>query len=164
MLQAARGDAREPRVRVLLAGLAAGRVRSRCDVAAVASDVGLSVRRLSRLVYRETGASVQRHIQCRRLLHAAHLLSKTFLSVERIAALAGYRDESRLDCCFRSVLGVLPLDLRSYRLREACRRYLRRHDDALFATWVTNRLPALVARGSSGAIAGSDLRPDARFP
>jgi AraC-like DNA-binding protein len=147
MLRAARAGGHDPRVRLCLARLESGPVRSRRDVEAVARQAGVSARCLSRLVHLETRVPIQRHIQCRRLMNAAHLLGKTFLSAGEIAVLAGYKDESCLDRCFRVLLGVRPIELRSYGLRETCRAYMRGRDDALFARWVGYRLPMLVATG-----------------
>ena len=149
LLMASAGTSREPRVHVLLARVASGAVRSHTDVAAIAYEIGISVPCLSRLVYAETGASIQRHVDARRLLHAAHLLSKTFLRVNEIAAKAGYKHARHLDRCFSRGLGIRPVELRSYRLREACRAYMRGRHEALFASWVRHRLPALVENGNA---------------
>ena len=55
-LMASVGKSREPRVRVLLARVASGAVRSHADVRAIAYEMGISVPYLSRLAYAETGA------------------------------------------------------------------------------------------------------------
>ena len=77
-------------------------------MAAIAQEMRLSVPYLSRLVFRETRVSVQRHVDVRRLLDAAHLLSKTFLTVDDIAAKLGYHHRGHLERCFGRSLGVGP--------------------------------------------------------
>ena len=155
LLMASVGKSREPRVRVLLARVASGTVRSHADVTAIACEMGISVPYLSRLVYAETGVSIQRHVDARRFLHAAHLLSKTFLRVNEIAAKVGYKHTQHLDRCFFRGLGIRPIELRSYSLREACRAYMRGRHDALFTSWVRHRLPALVENGNAGVTAAT---------
>jgi two-component system response regulator YesN len=149
LLMASIGKSSEPRVRVLLARVASGAVRSHTGVTAIAHEVGISVPCLSRLVYAETGASIQRHVDTRRFLHAADLLSKTFLRLNEIAARVGYRHAQHLDRCFLRGLGIRPIELRSYSLREACRAYMGGRHDALFTSWVRRRLPALVENGNA---------------
>ena len=82
-----------------------------------------------------------------RFLGAAHLVSKTFVRLDEIAATVGYEHPRHLERCFLAVLGVRPTELRGYYLREACRAHLRGRNDALFAVWVSNRLPLLIAQG-----------------
>jgi len=149
LLLASIGKSGEPRVRVLLDRVASGAVRSHIGVAAIAYEMQVSVPYLSRLVYAETGASISRHVNARRLLHAADLLSKTFLRVNEIATKVGYEHTQHLDRCFSKGLGIQPIELRSYRLREACRAYMGRRHGALFTSWVRHRLPALMENGSS---------------
>jgi transcriptional regulator GlxA family with amidase domain len=151
LLMASLGKSAEPRVRVLLARIAAGAVRSPSGVTAIACEMGISVPCLSRLVYAETGVSIQRHVEARRLLHAADLLSKTFLRSNEIAARVGYKHAQHLDRCFSRALGIRPIELRSYSMREACRAYLGGRHDALFASWVRYRLPALVDDGTAAS-------------
>jgi AraC-like DNA-binding protein len=148
LLMASIGKSGEPRVRVLLSRVASGSVRSRTGVAAIAYEMGVSVPYLSRLVHDETGASIHRHINARRLLHAADLLSKTFLRLNEIAAKVGYKHTQHLDRSFSRGLGIRPIELRSYGLREACRAYMGGRHDALFTSWVRHRLPALIENGS----------------
>ncbi len=119
MLEAACADSNDPRVRVFLDGLASGRVRSRSDVTGVAEEVGMSAPYFHRLVNSQTHVLVQQHIDVWRLLAAARLLSRTFLSVKEIAALVGYEHTPSLDRRFRSVLGVRPTEFRDYGSRAA---------------------------------------------
>jgi len=147
MLLASSAASDEPRVRMFLSRVGSGAVRSCADVKGIAQQMRISVRYLSRLVYRETRVPVQRHVDVRRLMDAAHLLSKTFLTADEIAAKVGYEDRRHLDRCFRRDLGVRPSELRIYSLREACRAYMRGRHDALFDRWVSQRLPTLVALG-----------------
>jgi transcriptional regulator GlxA family with amidase domain len=147
MLLAASAASDEPRVCVFLSRVASGAVRSCSDVQRIAQEMRISVPYLSRLVYRETRVSVQRHVDVRRLLDAAHLLSKTFLPIDEIAARVGYEHRQHLDRCFDRDLCARPIELRIHSLRETCRVYMRGRHDALFARWVSQRLPTLAALG-----------------
>lgn len=81
-------------------------------VAALAQQLALSEKSLSRRVQAATGLSPIRLIQRRRLLMATHLIETTRLPIEEVAARVGYRDSTTLRRLMRRELETNPSALR----------------------------------------------------
>jgi transcriptional regulator GlxA family with amidase domain len=80
---------------------------------AIARAVRVSPGHLSKTFRRETGRSVIAFIHEQRVMHAAHLLRTTPLSVKAIAEECGYHGSSELHRHFCRVNGASPLGFRS---------------------------------------------------
>lgn len=78
------------------------------SLATIAAEVGLTPGHLTTVVRRKTGRSVQRWITERRMAEARRLLRETDLTVETIAARAGYRQASFFIKQFRRDHTVTP--------------------------------------------------------
>ncbi len=83
------------------------------SLARIAAEVGLTPGHLTTVVRRKTGRSVQRWITERRMAEARRLLRETDLTVETIAARAGYRQASFFIKQFRRDHTVTPAAWRS---------------------------------------------------
>jgi transcriptional regulator GlxA family with amidase domain len=79
----------------------------------LASLVGLTVSRLSRLFRKETGHALAAHLRSARLDRAAQLLLLSTLSIKEIAYAAGFRSQSHFVQAFKRAFGTTP---RQYRL------------------------------------------------
>lgn len=82
------------------------------SVEGVADRVGLSRRTLDRRFEQALGQSPARVILRVRLEEARRLLRDGAITVARVALLAGFRDQRRLDECFRREFGTTPIAYR----------------------------------------------------
>jgi len=86
------------------------------SVVALAKQVGLSPNYLSNLFHRETGMTIRRFVETRRIEFARKLLLDPKLSVKQIAYASGFADPYHFSHAFRRVQGVSPT---LYRRRAA---------------------------------------------
>ncbi|HYD96845.1 MAG TPA: helix-turn-helix domain-containing protein [Noviherbaspirillum sp.] len=82
------------------------------SITALAAALAVSPKTLARRVGAATGISPVKLIQRRRLLHAAHLIESTSLSIEAVAARVGYQDGTALRKLVRREFGTTPAALR----------------------------------------------------
>lgn len=82
------------------------------DLAALASHAGMSVRTFTRRFRQETGSSLGPWLATQRVDRARHLLEETDLSVDRIAARAGFGTTASLRQHFAAALGTAPATYR----------------------------------------------------
>lgn len=78
----------------------------------LASEIGLSTSYLREIFKRETGRSLSRLIQDRRIEECRRLLAETDLSVKEISLRSGYRNYNSFFSTFRRVVGLTPLEYR----------------------------------------------------
>lgn len=78
------------------------------SVVAMAKQVGLSPNYLSNLFHRETGATIRRFVERRRITFAQELLLDPKLSIKQIAYTSGFADPCHFSHAFRRVKGVSP--------------------------------------------------------
>ena len=78
----------------------------------LATQVGVSVRHLSRVVRQAKGMSVHRWIADRRLTETRRLLSETDLPIQEIAQRAAFRSASAFTAAFRAASGYAPGEFR----------------------------------------------------
>jgi AraC-like DNA-binding protein len=81
--------------------------------ATLAARVALTPERFRRLFAAQTGLAPAVYLQLLRLRRARVLIERTFLPVEQVAALVGYRDARRFRRDFRRLHGVAPKALRT---------------------------------------------------
>jgi len=79
----------------------------------LAEEVGLSPARLSTLFKQQTGTSVLRWRDERRMARASQLLVQTQQAINKVAELVGYTDPLYFTRCFRQHLGCSPRDFRA---------------------------------------------------
>lgn len=89
-----------------------GRLTEKLLVDDVAAAVGLSPSRLAHVFRRETGDTVQGHIEARRMQLAADLLRRTSFPIKQVAASAGFESQFYFSQRFRRWMGVSPLQFR----------------------------------------------------
>lgn len=82
------------------------------DLAALAGSASMSVRTFTRRFREETGVSPNRWLTQQRVERARHLLESTDLTVDRIAAEAGFTTPASLRQQLHATLGVPPLAYR----------------------------------------------------
>ena len=82
----------------------------------LASEIGLSVSYLSRLIRRATGYGFEWHLRRLRIHHAEQLLATTDLSVKEVAAASGFSSASSFDRQFKAVMGLQPTLYRARRV------------------------------------------------
>jgi transcriptional regulator GlxA family with amidase domain len=82
------------------------------SIAALAAAVAVSPKTLGRRVEAALGISTIKFIQRRRVLHAAHLIGSTPMSIESIAAKVGYQDATALGKLVKREFGMTPAALR----------------------------------------------------
>ncbi|MFY7867089.1 GlxA family transcriptional regulator [Roseateles sp.] len=82
------------------------------SVAALAQQLGLSTRTLSRRVHQATGKSTLALIHSVRLQRARLLIESSTLSIEEVAAQVGYEDATALRRLMRKLQGQAPSQLR----------------------------------------------------
>jgi AraC family transcriptional regulator len=80
---------------------------------AIAGEVGVSARSLSRACLRQWGTTVHQYVLSRRVERARNLLLSTDLTVTSIALDTGFSSQSHLATAFRRVTGLTP---KSYRV------------------------------------------------
>jgi transcriptional regulator GlxA family with amidase domain len=82
------------------------------SITALAAALAVSPKTLARRIDAATGVSPVKFIQRRRLVHVAHLIASTSLSIEAIAAKVGYQDGTALRKLVRREFGTTPAALR----------------------------------------------------
>ena len=78
----------------------------------VADAVGLSPSRLAHLFRAETGQTVQRYLEDRRMQVAADLLRRTSFPIKQVAAAAGFESQFYFSQRFRRWTGLSPVQFR----------------------------------------------------
>jgi transcriptional regulator GlxA family with amidase domain len=81
-------------------------------VTEVAEALAISPKTLSRRISAATGVSPVRYLQRRRVLHAAHLIETTSMTIDAVAANVGYQDGTALRKLIKRELGTTPGALR----------------------------------------------------
>jgi transcriptional regulator GlxA family with amidase domain len=81
---------------------------ARHDLEGLAERAALSARSLTRLFRRETGATPARFVEEARLRLARHLIDRSGLGLESVAARSGFRNAERMRRAFHRALGVSP--------------------------------------------------------
>jgi transcriptional regulator GlxA family with amidase domain len=82
------------------------------SVSALAAALAVSPRTLARRIDAAASVSPLKFIQRRRLLHAAHLIETTSMSIESVASRVGYQEGTALRKLFRREFGATPASLR----------------------------------------------------
>jgi len=121
---AASGNPRGPRdIRVIAAcRLIADTLARDVGLADIARYVELSTSRLIHLFRDETGVSILRWREDKRIVVARHLLHSTTLPVSAVAAHVGYEDRLYFSRVFRKRVGMSPTEFRDARGRGESRR------------------------------------------
>jgi len=101
-----------PRVAAVLEYVEDNHNRSLCRLETVAQTLRVSRSYLSRLVLRETGRTINRHLQLARMNTAARLLQTSSLSVKEISAATGYEHVPSFDRQFRKHFRMTPGEFR----------------------------------------------------
>jgi AraC family transcriptional regulator of arabinose operon len=83
------------------------------SVNSLASEVGLSVARLSSLFKKHTGTTIVRWRDEHRMTRASQLLTQTDQPVSRIADMVGYNDALYFSRCFNQHTGCSPMEYRN---------------------------------------------------
>lgn len=95
-------------------------LRQKLDVSCLADMASMSVRHFSRKFSSETGLSPARYLALARLNNARVLLEESHHSVNRVAALCGYRDAELMRRLFLKELNVTPSQYRKrFSIRHA---------------------------------------------
>jgi AraC-like DNA-binding protein len=102
----------DPRVRTVLQYVESRHVNSACRLDDVARNLRVSRSYLSRLVFKETGVTFNRHLQLARMNTAARLLQESELSIKEISSGTGYEHVPSFDRQFRSHFNLTPGDFR----------------------------------------------------
>jgi len=102
----------DPRVRTVLHYVESRHVNSACRLDDVAKNLRVSRSYLSRLVFKETGVTFNRHLQLARMNTAARLLQESELSIKEISSGTGYEHVPSFDRQFRSHFKLTPGDFR----------------------------------------------------
>ncbi|MET0741764.1 MAG: AraC family transcriptional regulator [Microvirga sp.] len=89
------------------------RLADNLSLEAIAGEVGVSSRSLSRACLRQWGTTVHQYVLSRRVERARNLLLSTDLTVTSIALDTGFSSQSHLATAFRRVTGLTP---KSYRV------------------------------------------------
>jgi len=89
------------------------RLADNLSLEAIAGEVGVSSRSLSRACLRQWGTTVHQYVLSRRVERAKNLLLSTDLTVTSIALDTGFSSQSHLATAFRRVTGLTP---KSYRV------------------------------------------------
>lgn len=82
------------------------------NITELAAALAVSPKTLARRIDAATGVSPVKFVQRRRLLHAAHLIESTAMSIEAIAAEVGYQDGTALRKLVKREFGTTPAALR----------------------------------------------------
>lgn len=102
----------DARVKTVLQYVESRHVHSACRLDEVAKSLRVSRSYLSRLVFRETGVTFNRHLQLARMSTAARLLQESDLSIKEISSGTGYEHVPSFDRQFRSHFKLTPGDFR----------------------------------------------------
>jgi AraC-like DNA-binding protein len=102
----------DSRVRSVLQYVESRHVQSACRLDDVARNLRVSRSYLSRLVFKETGVTFNRHLQLARMNTAARLLQESELSIKEISSGTGYEHVPSFDRQFRSHFNLTPGDFR----------------------------------------------------
>jgi AraC-like DNA-binding protein len=102
----------DSRVRTVLQYVESRHVNSACRLDDVARNLRVSRSYLSRLVFKETGVTFNRHLQLARMNTAARLLQESELSIKEISSGTGYEHVPSFDRQFRSHFNLTPGDFR----------------------------------------------------
>jgi transcriptional regulator GlxA family with amidase domain len=89
------------------------RLEQAINVTELASALAVSAKTLSRRFATALGLSPVKFIQRRRVLHAAHLIESTTLSIDAVAEKVGYQDATALRKLIKRELGMTPTALRA---------------------------------------------------
>jgi AraC-like DNA-binding protein len=112
LLQPSAPPVLDSRVRTVLQYVEARHVNSACRLDEVARNLRVSRSYLSRLVFKETGVTFNRHLQLARMNTAARLLQESNLSIKEISSGTGYEHVPSFDRQFRSHFQLTPGDFR----------------------------------------------------
>jgi AraC-like DNA-binding protein len=112
LLQSSAPAVIDPRVRTVLQYVESRHVQSACRLDDVARNLRVSRSYLSRLVFKETGVTFNRHLQLARMNTAARLLQESELSIKEISSGTGYEHVPSFDRQFRSHFNLTPGDFR----------------------------------------------------
>jgi AraC-like DNA-binding protein len=112
LLQSSASAVIDPRVRTVLQYVESRHVNSACRLDDVARNLRVSRSYLSRLVFKETGVTFNRHLQLARMNTAARLLQESELSIKEISSGTGYEHVPSFDRQFRSHFNLTPGDFR----------------------------------------------------
>jgi transcriptional regulator GlxA family with amidase domain len=82
-------------------------------VTEVAEALAISPKTLSRRISAATGVSPVRFLQRRRVVHAAHLIETTSMTIDAVAASVGYQDGTALRKLIKREFGMTPGALRA---------------------------------------------------
>ena len=108
LLQSSAPAVVDPRVRTVLQYVESRHVNSACRLDDVAKNLRVSRSYLSRLVFKETGVTFNRHLQLARMNTAARLLQESELSIKEISSGTGYEHVPSFDRQFRSHFNLHP--------------------------------------------------------
>jgi AraC-like DNA-binding protein len=112
LLQSSAPAVIDSRVRTVLQYVESRHVNSACRLDDVARNLRVSRSYLSRLVFKETGVTFNRHLQLARMNTAARLLQESELSIKEISSGTGYEHVPSFDRQFRSHFNLTPGDFR----------------------------------------------------
>ena len=112
LLQSSAPPVVDSRVRTVLQYVESRHVNSACRLDDVARSLRVSRSYLSRLVFKETGVTFNRHLQLARMNTAARLLQESELSIKEISSGTGYEHVPSFDRQFRSHFNLTPGDFR----------------------------------------------------
>ena len=112
LLQSSAPAVVDSRVRTVLQYVDSRHVNSACRLDDVAKNLRVSRSYLSRLVFKETGVTFNRHLQLARMNTAARLLQESELSIKEISSGTGYEHVPSFDRQFRSHFNRTPGDFR----------------------------------------------------
>lgn len=112
LLQPSAPPVLDPRVRTVLQYVETRHVNSACRLDDIAKNLRVSRSYLSRLVFKETGVTFNRHLQLARMNTAARLLQESDLSIKEISSGTGYEHVPSFDRQFRSHFKLTPGDFR----------------------------------------------------
>ena len=112
LLQSAAPAVIDSRVRTVLQYVESRHVNSACRLDDVARNLRVSRSYLSRLVFKETGVTFNRHLQLARMNTAARLLQESELSIKEISSGTGYEHVPSFDRQFRNHFNLTPGDFR----------------------------------------------------
>ena len=112
LLQSSAPAVIDSRVKTVLQYVESRHVNSACRLDDVARNLRVSRSYLSRLVFKETGVTFNRHLQLARMNTAARLLQESELSIKEISSGTGYEHVPSFDRQFRSHFNLTPGDFR----------------------------------------------------
>ncbi|MCJ2023113.1 helix-turn-helix domain-containing protein [Methylobacterium sp. J-067] len=89
------------------------RIAEDLSLEALAAEVGVSPRTLSRVCLKQWGTTVHQYVLSRRIERAKVMLLSTDLAITSIAFDTGFSNQSHLATAFRRITGLTPKDYRS---------------------------------------------------